>query len=391
MLAHESSKNWGTSLIPWDRKLGWFREKSTRVTQKRNNASTFTCQVSNVFFVTGGAKSTLRCIKQSSFVKSVACRTCTNHWANYHMRVQAPWFSIASPAPEKRKGHCQIPHYPQKLNPYGRSKWRLCTTIARMQHEGFCEAIEGYDIRSCHRAGKKQLVCANGSFWCKRQGVDVCISRQWSHFFLLFHIARIFWSLGTSTPSPCTIFFPQQQNAMWYLHNIDFGVFWASRLPGTGSRFRWVLTGSFVPSSGTGSGNWFRFSWVRSCEGSRFQRLRSAGLESCRGFAGFGGCGFRWFRSSESGCGFEGFRVPRLMGFAGFWRFRRFREISGFDGVPKVPGPRSCRRHVWPSSCHLGVGTRWLAMLCGEWMHLCKKELLNLLAVWDTTYAHFYV
>ena len=90
---------------------------------------------------------------------------------------------------------------------------------------------------------------------------------------------------------------------MGSLHNIDFGVLWASwggsgKEPGsgnrfrTGSRFRWVPTGSGAPRSVPGTGSGFR--WVRSCEGSRFQRLRPPGLESCRGFEGFGGSGLRW-------------------------------------------------------------------------------------------------
>ena len=69
---------------------------------------------------------------------------------------------------------------------------------------------------------------------------------------------------------------------------------------------------------------------------------------------------------SESGCGFEGFGVPGfdgfLMGSDGFEGFGDF----GFDGVPKGSGSKSCRRHVGPSSCHLGVGAMRLAMLCGE-------------------------
>ena len=48
---------------------------------------------------------------------------------------------------------------------------------------------------------------------------------------------------------PLVLFvFPQQQNAMGSLHNIDFCVFWAS-WGGSGYKNR-------VP--GTGSGNWFR-------------------------------------------------------------------------------------------------------------------------------------
>ena len=39
-----------------------------------------------------------------------------------------------------------------------------------------------------------------------------------------------------------------------------------------------------------------------------------------------------------------------------------FRGLMGSDGS----GTESCRKHVEPSSCHLGVGTIRLAMLCGE-------------------------
>ena len=64
---------------------------------------------------------------------------------------------------------------------------------------------------------------------------------------------------------------PQQQNAMGSLHNIDFGVFWASwggcgKEPGSGNRF-W---GSV---SGTGSG----VPDPRHCSG--FRRLRARGSE----------------------------------------------------------------------------------------------------------------
>ena len=46
--------------------------------------------------------------------------------------------------------------------------------------------------------------------------------------------------------------FPHQQNAMGSLHNIDFGVFWASwggsgKEPGSGNRFR-----ELVPGCGSG-------------------------------------------------------------------------------------------------------------------------------------------
>ena len=42
-----------------------------------------------------------------------------------------------------------------------------------------------------------------------------------------------------------------------------------------------------------------------------------------------------------------------------------FLVLMGSDGF-EGSGTKSCRRHVGPSSCHLGVGTMRLAMLCGE-------------------------
>ena len=98
--------------------------------------------------------------------------------------------------------------------------------------------------------------------------------------------------------------FPQQQNAKGSLHNIDFGVFWASwdgsgKELGSGNRFR--VTGFAVP--GTSSGNRLRVSMVptgfavprfraqfsgnrvpdpRHCQGFGFRRLRA------RRFEGFG-------------------------------------------------------------------------------------------------------
>ena len=108
---------------------------------------------------------------------------------------------------------------------------------------------------------------------------------------------------------------PQQKNAMGSLHNIDFGVLWASwggsgKEPGSGNRF-WKPVPGFdafrqVPGSQGRFRELVRFRWVRSCEGSRFQRLRSPGLGSCRCFEGFGAPGFDGFRGLE-GCGVPGF------------------------------------------------------------------------------------
>ena len=96
------------------------------------------------------------------------------------------------------------------------------------------------------------------------------------------------------------MFFPQQQNAKGSLHNIDFGVFWASwggsgKELGSGNRFR--VTGFAVP--GTSSGNRLRVMMVptgfgvprfrvqfsgnrvldrRHCQGFGFRRLRARGF-----------------------------------------------------------------------------------------------------------------
>ena len=100
----------------------------------------------------------------------------------------------------------------------------------------------------------------------------------------------------------------------------------------------------------------------RSCEGSRFKRLRSPGLESCRGFEGFGASVFWGFRGSESGCGFEGFGVP---GFDGFWRFRRFRRLRvsmGFRRFRDQELQKTCGTKFLPS-----LGWHNAAGNGGEW------------------------
>ena len=91
--------------------------------------------------------------------------------------------------------------------------------------------------------------------------------------------------------------------------------------------------------------------------------------------------GFDGFRGSESSCGFEGF------GFSGFDGvlmrsdgFEGFGVISGFDGVPKVLGPRAAE-DMWDQ-----VLAIFLFAPCG-WQYR-NKELLNLLAVGDATYAY---
>ena len=91
------------------------------------------------------------------------------------------------------------------------------------------------------------------------------------------------------------MFFPQQQNAMGSLHNIDFGVLWASwggsgKEPGSGNRFR-----ELVP--GTSSGNRIRVSM-----------------------------------GSDRFCGSK-VPVQKVV-----WkRFRRFRCLMGSEGLGSVP------------------------------------------------------
>ena len=158
------------------------------------------------------------------------------------------------------------------------------------------------------------------------------------------------------------------------LHNIDFGVFWASwycsgKEPGARNRFR---NGSVR--------------WVRSCEGSRFQRLRSPGLEICRGFEGF-----RRFRVSMGSEIRKVAAVSKVLEFLGSDGFEGFGDF-GFRWGSEGSGTKRCRSYVGPSSCHLGVGAMRLAMLCGEWMHLpCKTAFLNHLAVGDTTYTYLLI
>ena len=85
---------------------------------------------------------------------------------------------------------------------------------------------------------------------------------------------------------------------MGSLRNIDFGVFWAS----------WGGSGK---EPGSGNRRWFH------SMGSGFLRFWSSGNGFLMVSDGFGDFGFRW--------------------------------------GPKGSGTKSCRRHVGPSSCHLGV------------------------------------
>ena len=110
-----------------------------------------------------------------------------------------------------------------------------------------------------------------------------------------------------------------------------------------GSKRRWFQV-SMGSDRFRGSENGSRFRWVLT--GSRFQRLRTPGLESCRGFEGFGGSGFRRKVAAVS-------KVLEFRGLMGSDGFEGFGFPWGSDGS----GTKSCRKHVGPSSCHLGVGT----------------------------------
>ena len=124
----------------------------------------------------------------------------------------------------------------------------------------------------------------------------------WNLQIIVCLFENIFWCV-----------FPQQQNAMGSLHNIDFGVFWAS-WGGSGNRFR-----ELVP--GTSSGNPF---WV----------------------TGFPVPGKQFW---EPGPGFDGFRQVLRLQETKFWtprfrvqkvvcpRFRRFRCSIGSDGWVLFP------------------------------------------------------
>ena len=150
----------------------------------------------------------------------------------------------------------------------------------------------------------------------------------------------------------------------------ELGRFWEGTgfrepVPESGSRFRWVPTGSGAPRSVPGTGSGFR--WVRSCEGSRFQRLRSPGLESCRFFEGFRGSGFRWVPR---------FRRFGVLGFDGFWwvlTVSKVSVISGFDGVPKVLGPRAAE-DMWDQVLAIWGLAQWGWQCCAESECICVKR-----------------
>ena len=69
------------------------------------------------------------------------------------------------------------------------------------------------------------------------------------------------------------------------------------------------------------------------------------------------------FRVSKVVPGFEGFGVT---GFDGFLMGSDCFEGFGFRWGSEGSGTMSCRRHVGPRACHLGVGAMRLAMLCRE-------------------------
>ena len=130
-------------------------------------------------------------------------------------------------------------------------------------------------------------------------------------------------------------FFPQQQNAMGSLHNIDFGVFWASwggsgKEPGSGNRFR-------EPVPGTGSGNRF---WELVL-GDRFSGSGNQFWEPGPGFHGFRQV-LRFQGSGAEGC------VPAVSKVSVFHGFREVRFCSrGFDGTVsgnRVPGARGIKK-----------------------------------------------
>ena len=111
-------------------------------------------------------------------------------------------------------------------------------------------------------------------------------------------------------------FFPQQQNAMGSLHNIDFGVFWArwggsGKEPGSGYRFREL----WEPVLGTGSG----FRWVPT------------------GFAVLGSGSEGYVKEVSKVSVFDGFRGVRFCS-RGFDETVSGNRVPGTRGIKKVPG-----------------------------------------------------
>ena len=150
------------------------------------------------------------------------------------------------------------------------------------------------------------------------------------------------------------IFVPQQQNAMGSLHNIDFGVFWASwgcsgKEPGSGNRFR-----EAVPGQVLGFWRWFQVSMGPD-------RIRGLGFR-------------RWFQVSKV------LEFQVLMGFDGFWRFR-FRVSMGFRRFRDQELQKTCGTNAAGWGWHNAVGN------AVQRVNACVKRL-NLLAVGDATYGY---
>ena len=130
-------------------------------------------------------------------------------------------------------------------------------------------------------------------------------------------------------------FFPQQQNAKGSLHNIDFGVFWAS----------WGGSGKEL-GAGTGSGGQvLRFREPVPGTGYAFRWFRQVLLFQGSGFS-FRETGFRT-RGIAKVLGSEGC-VPEVSKVSVFDEFRRVRFCSqGLDGTGsgnRVPGTRGIKK-----------------------------------------------
>ena len=145
-----------------------------------------------------------------------------------------------------------------------------------------------------------------------------------------------FWTINSSKKILQTIsFFPQQQNAKGSLHNIDFGVFWASwggsgKELGSGTGSGWQVLRLRGPVPGTG----YAFRWFRQVllfQGSGFS-FRETGFRT-RGIAKVLG---------SEGC------VPEVSKVSVFDEFRRVRFCSqGLDGTGsgnRVPGIRGIKK-----------------------------------------------
>ena len=110
------------------------------------------------------------------------------------------------------------------------------------------------------------------------------------------------------------VFFPQQQNGMGSLHNVDFGVFWVT-WPGSGR--------NRVP--GTGSGSSFRNRFWETVPGSEGCEPEVSKVSVFDGFQGVRFCS-RGLDGPVLGTGFREpnvlrrFRVPEIA-------FPRFREL----------------------------------------------------------------